>query len=176
MPLMKIMKTVTSPNSIEYFKANCAVYGILEGLYTDNVRYFVSNEFHNFTTDWKFMHITSSPRYSQSNGFIEHMVQTIKITFKRVKQSRMGYQMAKPKNNYTDSHLPSPVEILYGRKMRIPTLLNTNNLKDNQIWEWMNNNIKKQQKYFNRNAKYLPELIIGSKISVCQIHGCQWWW
>ena len=36
-----------------------------------------------------------------------------------------------------DSHLPSPIEILYKYKIRtrIPMLLNTDNPKDNQIQE-----------------------------------------
>ena len=69
-----------------------------------------------------------------------------------------------------NNHLLSPTEILYGRKIRtrIPTLLNTNNAKDNQIWDRMNINNKKQQQYYNRNAKDLPELTIGSKVLALQ--------
>ena len=67
MPLIKAIKTVTCANCIEYFIAIFAVHGIPEQLYTDNSRYFVSNEFHNFTTEWEFTHITPSLRYPQSN-------------------------------------------------------------------------------------------------------------
>ena len=35
------------------------------------------------------MNITSSPRYPRSNGFIEHMAQTVKITQEKAKQSRI---------------------------------------------------------------------------------------
>ena len=68
-----------------------------------------------------------------------------------------------------DNHLPSLAEILYGKKKRtrIPTLLNTNNPKDNQNRDRMNNDSKKQ-KCYNRNAKNHPELIIGSKVLVLQ--------
>ena len=38
MPFIKIMKTVTSANCTEYFKAIFAVHGIPERLYTDNVK------------------------------------------------------------------------------------------------------------------------------------------
>ena len=118
------------------------------------------------------MHITRRPSYQQSNGFIEHMVQTVKITLEKAKQSRMDDQLALLSLRTTplDSHLPSPAEILYDRKMRtrIPTLLNTNNPKDNQIRKRMNKNSKKQQQYYNRNAKDLHELIIGSKVSILQ--------
>lgn len=71
MSFIKTMKTVTSANCIEYFKAIFAIHGIPERLYTDNARYYMSSEFHNFATEWELTHITSSPRYPHSNGFIE---------------------------------------------------------------------------------------------------------
>ena len=60
MPFIQTMKTVTSTSRIEYFKAIFAVHGLPERLYTDNARCFASNEFHNFTTEREFMHITSN--------------------------------------------------------------------------------------------------------------------
>ena len=79
------------------------------------------------------MNITSSPRYPQSNGFIERMVQTVKITLEKAKQLRMDNLMdlLSLRTTPLDRHLLSPAEILYGRKIRtrIPTLLNTNNPK-----------------------------------------------
>ena len=122
--------------------------------------------------EWEFTHITSSPRYPQSNGFIERMVQTIKNTFKKAKQSKMDYQMALLclRTTPLDNHLPSPAEILYSRKIRtmIPTLSDKNTVRDNQIYERMSTKSRKQQQYFNRNAKDLPELMIGGKVSVLQ--------
>ena len=172
MPFVKTMKSVTSKSCIEYLKAIFAVHGIPERLYTDNAKYFVSNVFHNFVMEWEFTHITSSPRYPQSNGFIERMVQTIKNTLKKAKLSKMDYQMALLclRTTPLDNHLPSPAEILYNRKKRtmIPALLDKNTVRNNQIRERMSTKSKKQQQYFNRNAKDLPELMIGSKVSVLQ--------
>ena len=71
MPFVKTMNSVTSTSCIEYLKSIFAVHGIPERLFTDNAKYFVSNEFHNFAIEWEFTHITSNPRYPQSNGFIE---------------------------------------------------------------------------------------------------------
>ena len=172
MPFVKTMKSVMNTSCIEYLKAICAVHGIPERLYTDNAKYFVSNEFHNFAIEWEFTHITSSPRYPQSNGFIERMVQTIKNTLKKAKQSKMDYQMALLclRTTPLDNHLPLPAEILYNRKIRTmtPTLLDKNTVRDNIIRERMSTKSRKQQQYFNRNAKDLPELMIGSKESVFQ--------
>ena len=107
-----------------------------------------------------------------TNGFIERMVQTIKNTLKKANQSKMDYQIALLclRTTPLDNHLPSPAEILYNRKIRtmIPTLLDKNTVRDNQIRERMSTKSKKQQQYFNRNAKDLPELMIGSKVSVLQ--------
>lgn len=79
----------------------------------------------------------------------------------------MDYQMALLCLRATplDSHLSSPEEILYNRKIRtrIPTLLNTNHIK-RQLNPRMVEH-QKQQQYFHRNAKDLPELMIGSKVS-----------
>ena len=162
MLFIKTTKTVTSANCIGYFKAILAVHVIPERLFTYNARYFVSNKFHNFTTEWEFTHITSSPRYSQSTGFIERMVQTVKKTLQKAKQSKIDSQIVLLGLRTTplDNHLPSSTKILYGRKIRtrIPTLLNINNPKDNQILDRMNINNKKQQQYYNRNAKDLPYL------------------
>ena len=33
--------------------------------------------------DWQFQHLTSSPRYPQSNGEVERVVQTMKMVLKR---------------------------------------------------------------------------------------------
>ena len=100
------------------------------------------------------------------------MVQTIKNTLKKAKQSKMDYQMALLclRTTPLDNHLPSPAEILYNRKIRtmIPTLLDKNTVRDNQIRERMSTKSRKQQQLFNRNAKDLPELMIGSKVSVLQ--------
>ena len=137
MLFIKTMKTVTSANCIEYFKVIFAVHGIPERLYTDNARYFVLNEFHIFTTEWEFMHITSNLIYPVSNGFIERMVLTVKKTLQKAKQSKTNCQIAllSLRTIPLDNHLSSPAEILYSKKIRtrIATLLNTNNSKDNQI-------------------------------------------
>ena len=62
--------------------------------------------------------MTSSPHYPQSNAFIERHVQTVKHTLKKV-GPRSDVQMALLvlKATPIDSHLPSPAELLYGRRV-----------------------------------------------------------
>ena len=72
----------------------------------------------SLTSGGCFDHVTSSPHYPQSNGFIERHVQTVKHTLKKV-GPRSDVQMALLVLRATpiDSHLPSPAELLYGRRV-----------------------------------------------------------
>ena len=45
---------------------------------SDNARQFTSSEFEQFAREWNFKHITSSPRFPQSNGFAERAMKTAK--------------------------------------------------------------------------------------------------
>ena len=100
--------------------------------------------------------------YPQSNGFTERVVQTVKKNLQKVKQSKINCRMALLRSTPLDNYLPSPAEILYGRKIRTR---NQRYPKDNQIRNRVNINNKKQQQYYNMNAKDLP---IDNKVLVLQ--------
>ncbi|KAI2647439.1 Transposon Tf2-9 polyprotein [Labeo rohita] len=63
-------KLVTA-TTVERLKVIFARFGIPETLLTDNGPQFASCEFAEFARDYDFEHVTSSPRYSQSNGEAE---------------------------------------------------------------------------------------------------------
>ena len=63
---------------INHTKAIFSRYGIPRKVVTDNGSQFTSYEYKNFSQEWTFKHITSSPRYPKSNGFVEQNIQTIK--------------------------------------------------------------------------------------------------
>jgi len=93
-------------------------YGIPEVLRTDNGPQYESQRFLEFTTDYSITHITSSPRYPQSNAKAEHTVKT-------VKQLLMQSATSDPYRallSYWNTPLPwcnlSPAELSMGRQMR----------------------------------------------------------
>ena len=52
--------------------------GIPDTIVSDNGPQFVSDRFRQFVERWDITHITSSPRYPQSNGEAKRAVQTVK--------------------------------------------------------------------------------------------------
>ncbi|CAB3252642.1 unnamed protein product [Arctia plantaginis] len=75
--------------------------GIPETVMSDNGPEFSSLAFSDFARNWKFRHVTSSPRYPQSNGQVERSIQTIKQIIRKT-----AYALAK---NY---HYPQSYYII----------------------------------------------------------------
>ena len=52
--------------------------GIPETLRSDNGSQYTALVFKEFSQEWNFKHVTSSPEYPKSNGFIERHIQIVK--------------------------------------------------------------------------------------------------
>ena len=87
-------------------------------LRSDNRPCYSSREFHNFLSFYQVDHITSSPHYPQSNGFAEALVGiTKKLMEKSVKEGKLwNYGLLQYRTTPTSSTLPSPLEMLTGRR------------------------------------------------------------
>ena len=59
--------SATTQAVVRDLKTMSVRFGIPEILVTDNGLQFSSNEFQVFANSWSFNHVTTSPRYPQSN-------------------------------------------------------------------------------------------------------------
>ncbi|GFS23914.1 Pol polyprotein [Elysia marginata] len=120
MPFVKSFKTMTSKETIDYLESAFAIHVIPKIVISDNARQFTSFEFENFLKQWEFKHVTSSPHFPQSNGFIERTVQTVKNCLKKAKAKKENPQLALLSLRTTpiDNILPSPAELLFNRKVQ----------------------------------------------------------
>ena len=109
------MTTTTSAAVITALKATFSRHSIPEVLRSDNGPQYTSKEFATFALLYGFQSVTSSPRYSQSNGQAERTVQTVK---KIIKQSGDRYLALL---SYRATPLPwCNLELLMGRRIRTP--------------------------------------------------------
>ena len=79
--------STTTQAVVRELKTMFARFGIPEILVTDNWPQFSSNEFQVFAKSWSFNHVTTSPRYPQSNGKAEKAVRTVKRLFEKCNET-----------------------------------------------------------------------------------------
>ena len=84
------LSSTTSSNIIALLKTIFARHGIPEVLRTDNSPKYAAKKFAVFVRTYGFQRLTSSPRFPQSNGQVERMVQTIKGMLKELNRSAPG--------------------------------------------------------------------------------------
>ncbi|UYV66867.1 K02A2.6-like, partial [Cordylochernes scorpioides] len=97
-------------------KSIFARHGVPETVVIDNGTQFgAAREFANFARQYGFTHVTSSPRFPQSNGMAEAGVKIAKLILKKNQDPSLGlleYRSTPLENGY------SPAELLMGRKLR----------------------------------------------------------
>ncbi|XP_033107375.1 uncharacterized protein K02A2.6-like [Anneissia japonica] len=117
-PIVKYLRSGTTAKTvINVLREVFAEHDTPDEIVSDNGPQFDSDEFEQFAESWCITHVKTSPRYSQSNGFIERQVQTVKNTLKKATESKEGPQRALLilRSTPTDSRLPSRAEILNQR-------------------------------------------------------------
>lgn len=92
-------------------------HGIPNKLVTGHDTQFTSSSFQEFSKLYSFNHITTSPHYLQSNGFIERNVQTVKYLLQKCKEfgSDPHLAMLCLQTTPINHNLSSPAELLNSR-------------------------------------------------------------
>lgn len=113
------LSNLTTTTIINKLKPIFARHGIPLKFFTDGAPYFTSAQFKEFSKQWDFNHITSSPHFPKSNGMAESAVKTIKNIFKKSQETGEDINLALLYHRTTPrTEMPAPSEIIMNRILR----------------------------------------------------------
>lgn len=172
---------ITSTEVIHKLKAHMARHGIPERVVSDNGPQYSSEEFRAFATTYEFEHVTSSPRYSQSNGKAESAVKTAKrIMEKAIACGSDPYlTLLEHRNTPSDGMSSSPAQRLFGRRTRTRIPTSTQLLEPAICATSAKQELKKakvkQAYYYNKGGKALSILNVGEIVRMKPNQGEKIW-
>lgn len=116
-PLIRKLNNIQSITTIAHLKSMFEEHGIPNKLITGNDTQFTSTAFKDFSRQYGFVHVTTSPYYPQANGFIKRNVETVKNLLQKCKESGADPHLAMLclRTTPIDHGLPSPAELLNSR-------------------------------------------------------------
>ena len=119
--LTRLSSNTRAKSAIEAMRSQFARHGIPELLISDNGPQFSCGEFREFAQRWDFQHVTSSPRYPQSNGQAERAIGTVKSLMKKAIEDGSDVQLAllNFRNTVREGYSASPAQLLFGRRCRM---------------------------------------------------------
>ena len=156
---------------ISRLKSQFARHGIPDQLISDNGPPFSSREFQEFALAYEFEHLTSSPRYPQSNGKVENAVKTAQNIMKKARLAGTdpNLSLLDYRNTPTEGVGSSPAQRLFGRRTK--TLLPTSSRllvpgSVHGVPHKLKERKAKQAYYYDRGAKELNRLKPGDVVRV----------
>ena len=127
---------------------------------SDNGPCYSSQEFRFFMQNWLVEHRTSSPHYPQSNGLAESMVKVSKNLIEKAVRQDLPWNRLLLDYRCTpiSSEIPSPAEILFGRKLRSSISVLPSQVMNDRISKQRELIAKKEGKFYT-NVKDFQDRI-----------------
>ena len=137
---------------------------------SDNGQPFASSDFQEFTSLYRFEHVTSSPGYPQSNGKVENVVKTAKKLMRKALDSKYDPYLALLDWRNTPSEMlnSSPSQRIFGRRTKtlLPTSSKLLKPKVPDVDQKLKLQKSKQSFHDNKGTRELQELKPGDTIRV----------
>ena len=167
-PEVALLRQSTSKEVIMHCKAIFARHGIPSCVKSDNGPGYASAEFADFAKNYGFSHMTSSPRYPQSNGLAERTVQTIKNLLKKASDPYLG--LLEYRNTPIDN-IASPAQMLMSRHLRSAMPCTAAQLRPSVVDPRRTDEALKwkqavQKRYYDRTSRPLSNLHGGQVVPV----------
>ena len=127
---------------------------------SDNGPCYSSQEFRFFMQNWLIEHRTSSPHYPQNNGLAESMVKVSKNLIEKAVRQDLPWNQLLLDYRCTpiSSEIPSPAEILFGRKLQSSISILPSQVMNDRISKQRELIAKKEGK-FHTNTKDFQDRI-----------------
>ena len=176
-PFVRPLPNTGAFASVRALKEIFAENGIPAKMISDNGRHFTAREFKSFASSWGFEMVLSSPEYPQGHALIERHIQTIKKCMSKCELSNYDFDLALLvlRSTPLGSDLPSPAELLQGRRFRttLPTFVpNPPNSKD--VQEKLRKRQSAAAERYNRSASAKPELVEGQPVRLFRKDDKRW--
>ena len=135
-PIVKqLQNPITSAAVTEVVEEACSMFGRPDQIRSDNGPQYASEHFKSFCREWGIEHMTSSPHYAQSNGYIERQIRWVKPIIKKCLKTSQNVNLALLNIRATpvDSKLPSPAELLMKRQIATILPSHPHEIRDDNI-------------------------------------------
>ncbi|KAK6170569.1 hypothetical protein SNE40_018933 [Patella caerulea] len=146
----------------------CSIMGIPDIIRSDNGPRYVGHAYPQFTRTWNIQHITSSPHYARSNGFIERQIETCKH-MKKARAANEDIQLAllRWRTTPVDNKITSFAEVMFQRKVKdtLPSKINYSSPANDAIRLSLRSRQDSQKAYHDRKCKELPPLYTHQHVS-----------
>ena len=160
--------------------------GVPDVIWSDQGPQFMSKTFRDFSAEWGFRHVTSTPTYPQSNGKAEATVKSMKKIIRatwsgtHLDVGKLARALLQYRNTPSRKDGLSPAQKLYGHP--IQDTLPAHHRAFAPEWQHSiteaedrgRSHLEQVELYYNRHARALPDINVGSNV-VVQNHTTKRW-
>ena len=179
-PLARKLSDIRSDTTFANLKSIFEEHGIPSKLITGNDTQFTSTLFQKFSNAYGFVHVTTSPYFSQANGFIERTLQTVKGLLQKYKKSGSDPHLAMLCLHSTplDHNIPSPAVLLNSRvyQTNLPAISkpSVSLPADGGINAKLQTRQEKQKSQYDKTSKHLPVIRPDDPVHFLNPHSHKW--
>ena len=154
--LMRKIPNSTSSAVIKELGMIFSEFGKPQVFRSDNGPCYSSQEFRFFIQNWAIEHRTSSPHYPQGNGLAESMEKVSKNLIEKAVLQDLPWNQLLLDYRCTpiSSEIPSPAEILFGRKLQSSISILPSQVMNDRICKQRELLVKKEGKFYTNTQDF----------------------